>query len=155
MVALHDVHNDNANVSRNLKAVVAPMKARGVFADRKYKVGEIQLVPVTTSIVMKPVGADAPSGGLLVNKPMQNVNGVKLNVWLLGSGGVKWPTRAPQVNTGVAMLKEASKPMVSKYWLVKEDSTKANINMVTDVVEMYGLKIPILKIQARLTRAPS
>ena len=67
--------------------VISPVKARSVRATADFKIGEIVLAPMTTSIMFKSADQHYPAGSAVIKKVYKKTEW--LNAVLLQSGGLK------------------------------------------------------------------
>ena len=151
-VALDSLQQQRNDCLSGLRATLSPSKLRGVATLREFAKGEITLVPITSSILFKPLKDDHPSGSVHVSEHT-DAEGTRFNAFLSHTGGIKMPRDSEEEATGIGRLKAPPSYFMAPFWLVREacDDHKPNLSVKLESCDVgNGLKIPVLTNTAKI-----
>ena len=142
-IALDSLHTAHIGCMNSLKATTSPIKHRMVEATRKIAKGDLVLVPLTSTIVLKKIIDDVPIGNVFL-KVYKDPKGNDYNVVLTPSGGLKPPKEDNP--TGIMGLKQQPSSVLIPFWLVKDSSKDDEINLVVKNIacdKFPAIKVPV------------
>ena len=151
-VALDSLQHLHTGCMSGLRATLSPSKLRGVTTLREFAKGELTFVPITTSILFKPLKEDHPSGSVHVTEHT-DAEGNRFNVILSHTGGIKMPKDSGEEPTGIGRLKAPPSHFMAPFWLVRDacDDRKPNLSVKLESCDVgTGLQIPVLTNTAKI-----
>ena len=91
-IALHELHMESRSCISNLKAIIAPNKAKGIITTKDCPKGSLTLIPMTTSILLKNITEEPPASSVILPATFRHPSKqATYNVVLSASGGWKLP----------------------------------------------------------------
>ena len=143
-IALNSMFTTHKVKGKSVAVTASPAKYRSVATLREFEKGALTLVPLTGSIVLRPVGEELQPGYVFLSD-WTSVKDKQYRIALSSSGGIKLPKDDAELATGIAENKEMPDSLMVPFWFVSapQDDTPANMGLKWENA-LNGIKIPVL-----------
>ena len=143
-IALNSMFAAHKVKGKSVAVTAMPVKYRSVATLRDFEKGALTLVPLTSSIAMKPASDDIGNGYVYMCD-WTSVKNKQYRIALSSSGGNKLPKDDVELATGIAAKKEMPDSMLVPFWFVSSPSGDKTANMgLKWETALNGIKVPVL-----------